>query len=94
MVPTDGPTLAVALKRFEKPDEVRRFARGRFELVTMGGMTIGRATYEPGWRWSVDVGPTVGSRRALLRPLFLGIVALGLARSDWAARYVARTAKQ
>jgi hypothetical protein len=54
--------LEVILKRFEKPDEVRTFERGRFEVVRIGNMTIGRAIYEPGWRWSVDVGPVVGAR--------------------------------
>ena len=38
--------LEVILKRFDSPDEVRRFEKGRFELVHIGGMTIGRATYE------------------------------------------------
>jgi hypothetical protein len=46
----------VILKRFEKPDEIRTFEKGRFELVRLGGMTIGRATYEPGWKWSEHVG--------------------------------------
>jgi len=55
--------LEVILKRFDSPDEVREFQRGRFELVTIGGQTIGRATYQPGWRWSVDVGPRVGAQR-------------------------------
>jgi hypothetical protein len=36
------------IKRFENPDEVRTFEKGRFELIKIGGMTIGRATYEPG----------------------------------------------
>ncbi len=44
--------LDVILKRFEHPDEVRVFEKGRFELVTLGGMSIGRASYEPGWKWS------------------------------------------
>ena len=35
----------VILKRFEKPDEIRRFEKGKFEIVQMAGMTIGRATY-------------------------------------------------
>ncbi len=43
---------AVILKRFEEPDEVRTFDKGRFEIVRIGGVTIGRATYEPGWKWS------------------------------------------
>ena len=72
-----GPTVDVVLKRFEAPDEVRQFTRGRFELVTIGGMTIGRATYEPGWKWSVDVGPTVGATRC--RVEHLGLVLQGRA---------------
>jgi hypothetical protein len=45
------PDVAVLLKSFESPDEVRTFPKGKFELVRIGGMTIGRATYEPGWRY-------------------------------------------
>ena len=45
------------LKRFEAPDEVREFANGRLELVTIGGATIGRAVFEPGWRWATSVQP-------------------------------------
>ena len=55
--------LDAVLKCFEEPDEVRAFEKGKFELVRIGGMTIGRATYEPGWKWSVHVGPSVGASR-------------------------------
>lgn len=54
--------LDVILKRFEKPDLVRTFERGKFELVTLGGMTIGRATYQPGWKWSIHVGAATGAK--------------------------------
>jgi len=54
------PQLDVVLKRFESPDETRVFELGRFELVNLGGMTIGRATYQPGWRWSTHVGAAIG----------------------------------
>lgn len=54
--------LEVILKRFEKPDEVRTFEKGKFELLQVGGMTIGRATYEPGWKWSVHVGQGLGKK--------------------------------
>src|SRR5262249_34414889 len=53
--------LQVILKRFDAPDEVREFEKGRFEVVRLGGVTIGRATYQPGWRWSEHVGPSVGA---------------------------------
>ena len=55
--------LDTILKRFEAPDEVRVFEKGRFELVRIGGMTIGRATYQSGWKWSVHVGPALGATR-------------------------------
>jgi quercetin dioxygenase-like cupin family protein len=43
------------------PVETRHFEKGRFELYRVGPATIGRATYEPGWRWSEHVGPTAGT---------------------------------
>ena len=52
----------VILKRFDQPDEIREFPKGRFEVVQIGGMTIGRATYQPGWRWADDVGAALGER--------------------------------
>ncbi len=69
--------LDVILKRFDSPDEVRQFARGRFELVQLGGLTIGRATYDPGWKWSVDVGPMIGATRC--RVEHVGLVLQGRA---------------
>ena len=45
------------LKNFVKPDEVREFAKGKVELVTIGGATVGRAVLEPGWRWATSVQP-------------------------------------
>jgi quercetin dioxygenase-like cupin family protein len=53
----------VILKRFEQPDEVREMPLGRFELITLGGQTIGRATYQPGWKWSEHVGRGLGQER-------------------------------
>jgi hypothetical protein len=45
------------LKNFGKPDEVREFPKGRVELVKIGGAMIGRAIFEPGWRWATSVQP-------------------------------------
>ena len=53
--------LDVILKKFDMPDETRVLARGRFDIVRLAGLTIGRASYEPGWKWSVDVGPGMGA---------------------------------
>jgi len=50
-------TEAAELKNFGKPDEVREFPKGRVELVSIGGAMIGRAIFEPGWRWATSVQP-------------------------------------
>jgi len=65
------------LKRFESPDEVREFEKGRFETVRLGTMVVGRATYEPGWKWSVHVGPGAGT--ALCEVEHVGMVLAGAA---------------
>ena len=67
----------VDLKRFDVHGEVRRFAKGRFEVVQIGGLSIGRATYEPGWRWSEHVGPSVGAARCPVE--HVGLVVSGAA---------------
>jgi hypothetical protein len=51
----------VTLKRFERPDETREFELGKFEIVKIGGLTVGRATYQPGWKWSEHVAPLAGT---------------------------------
>ena len=69
--------IEVILKSFEAPDEVRVMEKGLFEPVHLGGMTIGRATYEPGWKWSEHVGPTVGATRCNVE--HVGLVLSGTA---------------
>jgi hypothetical protein len=73
-----GPVnIDVMLKRFETPDEIREMLKGRFELVRIGGLTIGRATYEPGWRWSQHVGRALGQTRCSVE--HVGLVLSGAA---------------
>lgn len=67
----------VILKRFEQPDEVRTFEKGKFELVKVGGMTIGRATYVPGWKWSLHVGKLTGVKSCMVE--HVGMVVSGRA---------------
>jgi quercetin dioxygenase-like cupin family protein len=69
--------IGVTLKQFEKPDEVREMSLGRFEVVHIGGMTIGRATYQPGWKWSEHVGRGLGMSRCLVE--HVGMVLAGAA---------------
>jgi hypothetical protein len=44
------------------PTEVRTFEKGRFEVYCVGPLTLGRAIYEPGWRWSEHIGAASGQR--------------------------------
>ena len=69
--------LDTVLKRFEEPDEVRIFKKGKFELVFVGGMTIGRATYQPGWKWSEHVGKAAGVKSCSVE--HVGMVVSGCA---------------
>ena len=49
-------------KKLAEPDELRVFDKGKLELVSLGGVTFGRATFQPGWRWSTSVKPLVNTR--------------------------------
>ena len=48
-------------KTFSQPDELRTFEKGKLELITLGGVTFGRATLQPGWRWSTSIKPIVNT---------------------------------
>ena len=48
-------------KNLDTPDDKRSFDHGQLAMVNLQGATIGRATFEPGWRWSTDVKPTAGT---------------------------------
>jgi quercetin dioxygenase-like cupin family protein len=52
--------MDLTLVNLDSPAETRTFERGRFETYVVGPVTLGRATYEPGWRWSEHVGPASG----------------------------------
>ena len=50
------------VKNFDSPDETRPFeGKGQAEVLQIGGHTVGRATFEPGWRWSDNVKPIAGT---------------------------------
>src|SRR5207249_8637319 len=55
------PTKSKAMekKTLNSPDETRTFEKGKVELASRGGITFGRANFEPGWRWSESVKPIV-----------------------------------
>lgn len=49
-------------KSFDAPDETRPFAdKGAAEVLAIGGSSVMRARFEPGWRWSEHLRPVVGT---------------------------------
>ena len=61
--------VRLSTKRLDKPDEVRSFTNGRVEIFVIGDVVVGRTIYEPGWRWSVDVGPIAGTELCMYHHL-------------------------
>ena len=47
----------VEKKSLNSPEEERTFDKGKVELATVGNVTFGRATLNPGWKWSECVKP-------------------------------------
>ena len=72
----------MTLKRFDAPDSTRTFPNGRFNGVTIGEITVGRAEYEPGWVWSRDVGAALG--QSLCEVEHHGMVLSGAATAEFA----------
>lgn len=54
--------MDLSLVNLDSPTETRTFEKGRFDVYVVGPSTIGRATYEPGWKWSEHVGSATGER--------------------------------
>ncbi len=54
---TDNTLEQAVLKNFNKPDEVREFPLGKLELLSINGAMVGRAIFQPGWKWSESVQP-------------------------------------
>lgn len=53
-----GETTRLEAKSLDAPEETRPFAdNGKVDVVTVGGVTVGRGVAEPGWRWSEHVKP-------------------------------------
>lgn len=71
---------AVAMHRFDAPDETIELPLARFELIRLSGSTIGRATCAPGWRWSTHVGPAIGATQCAVEEA--GLVLSGEATAE------------
>src|SRR2546430_17021308 len=53
--------MTIEAKNLGKPEETRSFNNGEMAIVNVSGVTIGRATFQPGWKWSNDVKPIAGT---------------------------------
>lgn len=54
------------VKSHDKADEVRTPDKTRVEVVHLDGFTLGRMTFQPGWRWSECVKPVVKTEQCEL----------------------------
>ncbi|HEX4574641.1 MAG TPA: cupin domain-containing protein [Gemmatimonadales bacterium] len=75
------------LRRFDTPDETRTFTLGRLDLIRIAGTTLGRARYEPGWRWSQHVAPLAGTRSCQVAHLGLVLEGRAMVRMDDGTEY-------
>lgn len=48
-------------RNIDKPDEVRQFGHGHVDIVQVADSALQHAVFEPGWKWSADVGPIAGT---------------------------------
>jgi len=67
-------------RRFSEPSDVRTIPRGRIDVVELDDTVVGRMTYEPGWRWSVDVKPIAGTETCQYH--HLGVTLSGRVRAQ------------
>jgi class 3 adenylate cyclase len=67
-------------RRFSEPSDVRTLPRGRIDVVELDDTVVGRMTYEPGWRWSVDVRPIAGTETCQYH--HLGVTLSGRVRAQ------------
>jgi quercetin dioxygenase-like cupin family protein len=74
--------MDLELVNFDDPTEVRTFEKGRFELYKVGPATLGRATYEPGWKWSEHVGAATGEASCQVEHVGLVLRGEAVAKMD------------
>ncbi len=74
--------MDLALVNCDEPAEVRSFEKGKFEVYRVGPMTLGRATYDPGWKWSVHVGQQTGESSCQVEHVGLVLSGRAMAAMD------------
>jgi quercetin dioxygenase-like cupin family protein len=74
--------MDLTLVNLDSPTETRSFEKGRFDLYRVGPMTLGRATYEPGWKWSEHVGAPLGETSCQVEHVGLVLSGRAMASMD------------
>jgi quercetin dioxygenase-like cupin family protein len=74
--------MDLELVNFDHPTEVRTFEKGKFELFRVGPTTLGRASYQPGWRWSEHVGAAAGASSCQVEHVGLVLSGQAVAKMD------------
>jgi quercetin dioxygenase-like cupin family protein len=82
--------MDLTLLHLDDPTETRTFELGRFDVYRVGPMTIGRATYEPGWRWSEHVGGPTGQASCPVEHVGLVVSGEAVAKMDDGTEVVMR----
>ena len=72
----------LTLINLDEPSETRSFGKRGFEVYPVGPGVLGRATYQPGWRWSEHVGPTVGTTSCQVEHVGLVLSGHAVAKMD------------
>ena len=67
--------MTLNIRRFDEPDDTTRFELGQVDHLRIGGLALGRARYQPGWRWSEHIGAAKGRR--FCQVSHVGIVVAG-----------------
>ena len=74
--------MDLELVNFDHPTEVRTFEKGKFELYRVGPTALGRASYQPGWRWSEHVGAATGASSCQVEHVGLVLSGQAVAKMD------------
>ena len=65
----------VTSKSFSSPDETRTPPGTTVDVVRLGDTTVARLTFQPGWRWSENIKPVVGTESCQTR--HVGVIHAG-----------------
>jgi len=74
---------SVDSRNIETPQETRPFREhGQMDVVTVGDFTLGKGTFEPGWRWWADVKPIAGTDSCQTRHTGISVSGQMVVRMD------------